>query len=751
MADKARKTSARRGEEQAPARMKASGKARRTGKKKRGRVGRILKGVTIFALAVMLVVTLAGIWFYQTTKMPDPNAEFTTQTTTLYFNDGTTELGQLSVQNRTVLSYEEMPQVVKDAVVAAEDRTFWTNSGIDIKGMLRAFYRIARGDDIQGGSTITQQYIKILYLTSDQTVSRKLRELVLANKLNKDESKEDVLEGYLNTIYFGRSAYGIEAAAEAYFGIHASELSVAQAVVLAAVINSPSYFDPYQDPEAEVRLLERYNYILDGMRDSMHTITEEDYQANYNTLPAINDPVIENVYGGPGGFLIQMATDELRAAGFTDDQIQGGGLQITTTFDPILQQAAIDAAQATVAEAVENARPLADGSQPSAEDLHVGLASIDNNTGEVLALYGGPDYLTNSINWATTPRFAASTFKVYGIIAGLRNGFGLTSMFQGSTFTPTGDDVPVSNDSNAQYPPMDLRQATVYSANTAFVDLITRIPNGYAALVKAANDAGVPENGTWEQQGNRLVLGGGEVSALDNAGGFATLATAGHRLPHHVVREVIDPSGNVVYSADVTGTQAIENAVARDTTSALTGVPVGSSQNAVHGCQVAAKTGTEGVMVGQEGIAETVTRAGWMVGYTRQITTAVLMVAGESGLENLDVYAPGGTFYGATYPTDVWDAYMTAAMAGRPCQNFDPPANIQPTVANTLFSPTPTPSVSETATPTEQPTTGQVTEAPAQPSVPTLNPTETGAAPSIDEPTIPEPEPEPSNSSSAGG
>ncbi|GAA2180081.1 transglycosylase domain-containing protein [Brooklawnia cerclae] len=729
---------------------KGSKRGGRGGRKKRGLLRRILRVGLIVALVMALLGVGGAFVFYQRAELPDPNAEFLTQTTHLYFRDGTTELGSLAIQNRTEISYDEIPQVLKDAVVAAEDRTFWTNQGVDIKGMARAFWRIARGQDVQGGSTITQQYIKIRYLTSDQTVTRKLNEVALAVKMNKGASKEEVLGGYLNTIYFGRGAYGVQAAAQAYFGVDAKDLTVAQSVVLASVLNNPSMYDPANGDEERAALLERYNWVLDSMVDPMGTLTQADRDANYGQLPDFPDIQTDDVYGGTNGFLIRMAEDELEANGFTADQINGGGLTIVTTFDSRMQQAAVDSAQSNVAEAAASASPLRDENgdyvldengntvQPDASDLHVGLASVEVGTGEVLALYGGEDFVSDSRNWATTPRYAASTFKVWGAVAGLRHGFGLSSLLQGNTYTPEGDLSSVQNDSGAQYGSVTLKKAIEDSINTAFVDLVSQVPNGESELIRAANDAGIPEDDSWAAQLNRLVLGEGEVTPLDNASGYATLANNGVRNVTHVVREVRDASGNVIYSGDTEGTQAIENTVARDLTSALQSAVASSTVNAVDGRDVAGKTGTEGVAAGQEDASgdsvsqSQVTRAAWLVGYTKQIATSVMMVAGDSGEENLDVYKkPGNSaFYGAGYPTSVWNDYMAVATEGMEDVSFDPAANIQPTVRSTLTAsatPSASASSSEPQRTTQAPQT--TTQAPT-----TYEPPETTAEETTSEP-----------------
>lgn len=718
-------------------------------KKKGGLLGRLAKIAGIVVLALLLVASVIGMVFYERTELPDPNADFTTQTTRLYFRDGTSELGSLAIQNRTNISYDDMPQSIKDAVVAAEDRTFWTNQGVDLKGMGRAFWGILTNREISGGgSTITQQYIKIRYLTSDQTFSRKFTELALAIKMDNTASKEEVLEGYLNTIYFGRGAYGIEAAAQAYFNVSAADLTIDQSAALAAMVNTPSTLDPASGDNARQALLQRYNYVIDGMLDPIGSITQEQHDQYYNQLPEFPDIPVSDVYGGPNGFLIEMATSELEAQGFTPEQINGGGLTIITTVDARMQQAAIDSAESTVQRAVDNAYYITDDEgnrvKPSADDLHVGLASIDVGTGGILALYGGPDFVSNSRNWATTPRYAASTFKVWGAVAGLRNGFGLSSTLRGSTYTPEGDTEPVQNDSAYNYGTVTLQKAIQDSINTSFVDLVARIPNGTEELIRAANDAGIPEDDSWAPQVNRMVLGEGEVTALDNATGYATLAGNGVRNDTHIVAEVRDASGNVVYSGNTDGIQAIETPVAQDLSYALSGAVAGSTVNAVDGHDVAGKTGTEGIAVGQDGATKQITRSAWLCGYTKQIATAVVMVAGDDGNQNLDVFArPGsGAFYGAGYPTDVWNSYMAVATDGLPFVDFDPPANIQPTVRNTLPVASPTsvaPQPSETTEPeeTSAPETTRPVETTetTEPGRPETTAPETTEAPEPEEPT----------------
>jgi membrane peptidoglycan carboxypeptidase len=248
------------------------------------RVLTVLKWLLIVGLVTMLTGIGAFYYAYTQTTIPNPNRDFQTETTRIFYADGETELGTFATQNRESIPYSEMPDNIKLAVVAAEDQSFWTNQGVDPKGIVRAAFSNARGNATQGASTITQQYVKILYLTQEQSLKRKLKEAFLSLKLQREQSKQQILEGYLNTIYFGRGAYGIQAASMAYFDIPAQDLNLKQAAVLASVLNDPNDLDPEEGKEARAELKDRYSYVLDAMADTGDITTEEADRAS-QTLP----------------------------------------------------------------------------------------------------------------------------------------------------------------------------------------------------------------------------------------------------------------------------------------------------------------------------------------------------------------------------------------------------------------------------------------------------------------------------------
>jgi membrane peptidoglycan carboxypeptidase len=673
----------------APARRDASGRGKRWA---RG----IL--ITISALTLLGLVGVMGVVVvgYTTTTRPDANAEFKTATTFVYYNDGKSKLGSFAIQNRTPLTFDKMPETMKRAAVAAENRSFWTDTGISIRGMVRAAWRIARGDDVQGGSTITQQYIKIMYLNSDQTLTRKFRELFLAYKINKEMSKEEILAGYLNTIYFGHGAYGVQAASREYFNVDAKKLTVQQAAFLATVVNNPSMYDP-RDEGDHSRILSRYRYVLHSMTE-MGDITPAQEAAFAQRLPKFPKTPASQRYGGPDGFLLKMVERELSAAGFDSSQISGGGLKVITTFDEDSQEAAVEAAQKYTKQSAE-----AVGGKAS--KLHAALASVDVNSGEVIALYGGPDFVKNSRNWATTPRPTASTFKAYALAAGLKDGYSLLSRFNGNTFTPPGDSKPVRNEFSNQYgDSVDLIKATADSINTAFVDLTSQMDDGPRKIMKLAQAAGAPKGAGWDNN-NRIPLGTAEVSPLDQASAYATFANEGVSVPSHVVREVRDRRGKVIYEARPEKKRAVSEDVAHDVTYALSNVVEQGTGRAVQTLDrpVAGKTGTKD-RTNDDGSSDVV--SAWFVAYTKQISTAVMYVAGNDGNGDLDNYARPGdrTFFGGTYPALTWADYMATATNGQPVKQFPAPAYV-----NKEEVPQPEPTIQESQQPTEQPTTASPT------------------------------------------
>jgi Membrane carboxypeptidase (penicillin-binding protein) len=692
-----------------------SGPSRGKGKHKRNPWLRALLWTLVSLLGIGLIGVGGIAYAYVTIQVPDENADFLTNTTSIYYADGKQKIGSFQVQNRQSIDYDQMPQFVKDAIVAGENQSFWTDPGISPTGLLRAslgLIGIAPADTTAtgGGSTITQQYIKVMYLTQEKTFTRKAKEILLAAKIGNELSKEDILARYLNTVYFGRGAYGIQAAAQAYFKKNASKLDLAQSVALAAIVNLPGRLDPATGDNAAADLLERYQYILNNMV-KMGTITDSQRVDIYYTLPEFPEIQAGSQLGGTKGYLLKMVEKELLAKGFTDDQIAGGGLKIVTTFDA--------KAQAAMTASVEKGiKWVAQGTGVKASSLHPGMASIDNATGGVLAIYGGADYVKSNRNWATTTTRTGSTFKPYTLVAALRDGWTLSDTVSGNTLKLPGATKPITNAGGANYGRVNLLTATTKSINTAFVDLATKLTGGYESILQAANDAGVPTAEGWDAVPT-ATLGVPEVSPLYQAAGFSTFANEGVRRTPHVVASVVDLQGRTLYEADTTGTQAIEPDIARDVTYALEHVAQDGtgSRAAALGYPVGGKTGTVYYTVN----GKPVTPAIWFIGFTKQITTAINFVRGDSGTESL-----GASIYGGRWPAMTWLDYMQKAMDGKPKLDFAAPSGRVSTQSPTATS-TPTVTATPTATPTVTPT---------EPTVPST-PTPTEPTSSSTEPTAP--------------
>jgi membrane peptidoglycan carboxypeptidase len=687
---------------------------------------KVLLGALITIVSLGLIGTGLVAYAYGTTKLPDPNTDFKTNTTFVYYADGKTPLGSFQVQNRTTIPYDQMPQYVKDAIVAAENRSFWDDPGISVPGLFRAALGLAgiqQSDNTAtgGGSTITQQYIKIMFLTQERTFSRKFTELLLAAKIGQSMTKEQILEGYLNTVYFGRGSYGIEAAARAYFNKPASKLTLAQSVALASIVNSPGNLDPANGDKQAADLLERYQYTLNGMVE-MGKLTAAQKAEIYSTLPKFAKVNDDSRLGGQKGFLLTVVRKELLARDFTEEQIEGGGLKIVTTFDKTDQDAAVKAAQSHTLSTVY-------GNKKKAKGLHAAIASIDNATGGVLALYGGPDYVKSQWNWATTARQTGSSFKPYALTAALREGWTLGDKLNGNTtVTPGGSKV--TNAGGRNYGAVTLLQATTHSINTAFYDLVSRLDGGPEAVVQAANDAGVPTAAGWDLDA-RLPLGTPEVSPINQASGYSTFANYGIHRDWHVVAKVTDSTGAEVYAPDTTGIQTIEHEVTQDVNYALQHVAQDGTGRVAAGLgyPVAGKTGSKG-QPSRNNKRSRETVAAWFVGYTAQITTAVMYVAGNDGNHPLEDY--NTNFFGGTFPAQTWLSYMRVAMQGKDRVSFEAPTKRQSTQSpkpQTSAPMTPSAPVSSSAPP--ETSAPPATSAPPETSAPpaTSAPPETSAPP----------------------
>lgn len=621
----------------------------------------VLKTLFLLGVGLMILAFLGLVLAYFLLPIPNPNAGFQSNNTTLYYRDGKEVISTMSVQNRVSVSYSDMSQSIKDAVVAAENRSFWEDPGFDPIGIGRAFVSNIAGNKRQGGSTITQQYVKIMYLNSNHSYTRKLKELILSLKIGNELSKTQILERYLNTIYFGRGAYGVEAAAKAWFGTSAKDLTIEQSAVLAAVINYPSGLDPENGKESLERLTKRYEYVINAMAE-INKITSEDKEKALKNFPEIKKPEVDkNKYGGPNGFVINTAENQLvevlKSLGYEESEIEGGGFSVITTFDKAKQDALNKVG-------MQQVKDIAAKVNLNPEELDLGVASIDTKTGAVLAIYGGMDFVKNSRNWAITPRPVGSTFKAFTLAAALNvKPFGtlnLNTKLHGNPWTPPGDSAPVKNAYNEQFgKEITLDKAMKVSANTALVDLTYKIPGQAETIAKMANNLGAPTGQGWELN-NRLTLGMAEVNPVNMAAAYATFANGGESNAKYYIEEVRDRNGNVIYKAKSNPIRVLSTEVNNEVNKALVGVNTSGSGKEINkaGFLAAGKTGT--VEMFDREIAV------WYIGYTKQIATAVMFVSGKDGTGDINVWSPKKHFSSGIYPTQVWIDYMKEATKDLP-------------------------------------------------------------------------------------
>ncbi len=714
-----------------------------------------LRLLTLFALLVIFLASAAVIYAYNAVSLPDDSAGDNKAASLVYYSDGKTLMGKYATVNRLPVpdvSKKNLSPLVVHAVLAAEDRSFYSNKGVSPRGIARSVVANVRGGSQQGGSTITQQYIRNYYTSvgTQKTYTRKIREAILAIKIDKQKSKDEILTSYLNTIWWGRHAYGVQAATDAYFarGTSPRAITVSQAAFLAGIIQSPGNDDP-DTKNGEARARQRWQYVLDGML-AQKWISQQDHDSA--TFPTVKKAAVVDQYQGPQGHLLKYVHDELlheMNGLFPDDKaIETGGLRIVTTIDKRAEDAAVAAMDPATGPFPKDGR---------AKQVHAGLASIDVKTGAVVAMYGGPDYLERAINDATTPRQPGSTFKAFTLTAALQQHIGLRSRWAGNSplKLPGGKDT-VHNEFNKSYgSKIDLVKAIRESVNTAFVDLTVFLTP--KVVIDAAVEAGVPRDSPSLDAVPTVTLGTANVSPLSMALAYSSFAGNGRRADRpYIVKTVRDASGTLIvkdkgYKPEVR--RVMPETVARDVSYALQQVVkngTGTAALAV-GRPVAGKTGTANLDQ-----SKSQTTSAWFVGFTPQLATAVDFYRGQGGkTDDLDVLAGNSqqTFFGGGFPAQVWTAYMknTLEVMKIPVADFPPPADIEGDKGRSLvkdaptFRPTETASASPTAsepavpTPTATPT---VVPAPVDPNPPAdPNPPPADPNPPANPPPDPNPAP----------
>ncbi|NKS40686.1 penicillin-binding protein [Rhodococcus hoagii] len=637
-----------------PAPKTRSRKPRRKGR-------RIALYVSLVVVLLLIATPLVAFGVaYKNADVPRPSDMVTNQVSTILASDGT-EIARVVPPegNRTEVTIDQIPGHVRNAVLSAEDRDFYTNPGFSVSGFARAARDNVLGrDSAGGGSTITQQYVKNTLVGSERSVTRKMKELVISSKMAREWSKDEILAAYLNTIYFGRGAYGISAAATAYFGKPLADITVAEGAVLAAVIQSPSSLDPTTDPEA---LQARWNYVLDGMVTmSALAPTERQSMVFPDALPTAPN-ADSGAAPGPEGLIRAQVLRELAESGVSEQDLNTEGLQITTTIDPTAQQAALEA--------------VADTFDGEPENLRTAVVSIDPKSGAVRAYYGGDD--GKGFDFAQAGLQTGSSFKVFGLVAALQQDIPLSQTYDSSPLSVYG--VTINNVEGESCGKCTIAEALKRSLNTSFYRLTLSMDDGAQKIADAAHQAGIPETvpgwqyPTLTQEGgspeNGIVLGQYLTRPIDMASAYATLAASGMYHKPYFVQKVVTADGVVLLDRPASeGERRLDAAVADNVSQAMLPIAAYSRSHGLAGGRPSAsKTGT--AQLGDTGK----NKDAWMVGYTPQLSTAVWVgTADAQAIEN----SWGGPVYGSGLPSDIWKKTMDGALEDVPVEKFPWPAPI---------------------------------------------------------------------------
>lgn len=632
----------------------------------------------VITLATLFIFVTAFAIVYENTSISVRNS-YTSSKASVFKYTNNSEVGRVYREDRVEVPLFRVPLSFQRAILAAEDSNFYSHGGINPIAIGRALLKNATSDTLQGGSTITQQYAKIAYLKPEQKISRKIKEVFVALKVEGTFPKSEILEKYINAVYFGRNAYGVEMAARKYFGVKASALTPSQSIVLAALVRSPANYDPEFKPGNSVRLINRFNGIKANMVDEGWLTLDE---ARAISFPKFGVSKVEDINSSNRGHLIAAIKTELSDLGFTEDVLTVGGYVVQTTLD--------QSAQRFAEFAVETQRPI-----DSPKDLHIGLASVRPGTGEIVALYGGRDYLERQLNDATQAiAQAGSTFKVFAVVAALEKGYSLSTVWDGKspqTFRTSSGNYKVSNYGNTTFGPVSLYRATASSINTVFVKLGTKI--GPESVVDVARRAGIPDS-VQVLPTPSVVLGVSSPRVIDVASSFSTFASGGIYSKPHLVKKIFDGDGELIYEFKGESKRVFSEKVVADLSYSLSGVVRnGTASSVLAGFPrpIAGKTGTS-----QDNASA------WFSGYSPDLATAVAFFR-DTPQKQLTGIGGLNSITGGTFPARIWNVYMKRALAEYPISYFPPPAFVGGTRSTYIDVAKPTPTPTKT-TPAPAPT-----------------------------------------------
>ncbi|MEV8524579.1 transglycosylase domain-containing protein [Streptomyces sp. NPDC052000] len=682
-----------------------------------------------------VLVVFIGVAYYLV-GVPDVARAATAENNVYYWADGSQMVATGGEVNRQIIPYEQIPPAMRYAVISAENKTFETDSGVDPQGIARALLNMAKGGQTQGGSTITQQYVKNARLDDQsQTITRKFKELFISIKVGATKKKSEIMAGYLNTAYYGRGAYGLQAAARTYYSKDAKDLNPSECAFLASLLKGATYFDPAGAPEIDPaataqqntkNATERWGWILDQEVKDKHMDAAE--RAKYTTFPMPDKPKKNANLSGQIGYLVDLAQAYAKNAN-PDIDLNKGGYQIYTTFDKKKVQEMENVVKEVRDKNIDpKKRPKVD------TFVQFGAASVEVKTGAIAAIYGGEDATRHFTNNADeTGAQVGSTFKPFVLAAGMEYGkrdpkkpaqqsdsdrtpvspdsiySGKNKLkiknYDGSVWKDeNGNEWLQTNDGGQSYNPpsygIDLRYAMQESVNTPYVQLGMDV--GTDKVKQVAMAAGLHDNKTSMASSSvpSFSIGTSSPSAIRMAGAYATFAASGtQRDPFSVTS--VKKEGKVIYQHQDQAKSAIPAAVANNVTDVLkTVVEKGTGTHAkLDGREVAGKTGTT------DG-----NKSAWFVGYTPQYSTAVDMYRLDDNetskkREFLEMFGTGGQekIHGASFPSTIWHDYMDQALGNSPAETFPAAEKIGDKVYGSGMSPSPTAVPSQSASPSPSP------------------------------------------------
>ncbi|MCX5196274.1 penicillin-binding protein [Streptomyces sp. NBC_00249] len=690
-----------------------------------------------------VIVAGAGIGI-ASVGTPDENKAAKAENNVFQWADGTQMVATGGSTNRQIVSIDQIPVSMRNAVIAAENESFETDKGVDPMGIARAVVNMATGGSTQGGSTITQQYVKNTFLDSEQTVKRKVTELFIALKLGMTEEKDKVLAGYLNTAYYGRDAYGIQAAARAYFGKDSKDLNPSESAFLASMLKGPNLYNPdgglgsAATPEAnEKRARLRWAWVLD--REVAVGRMDKAERAKYkeSDFPARVESEQARGMNGQIGYLVDVAkTYVVKGGTITTEKLALGGYTIKTTFEKPKVDALVKAVEDTRNDFLdEKKRPEYD------TFVQFGAASVDVKSGALVALYGGPGidqkHFTNNANTSGVP--VGSTWKPYVLAAAMQygtqnsKGAGISadSKYNADDLTvinnregrplldKNGDPFRQKNESPEAHGYVTLNEAMRQSINVPFAQLVFDV--GHSKVRAVAKSTGILEESMDKGDNASFALGTSTPSAIRMADSYATFAASGlHREPYSV-KSVVKNGKELPGFEPPKEARAMDDSIADNVTEVL--------QNVVEN-----GTGTKAKKLGRPAAGKTGTtdqnKSAWFVGYTPQLSTSVTLFRSDPNAkkkELLSMNHVGGvdSIHGGDIPAVIWTEYMREALKGAPVKQFPEAEDIGVT-ADSAGAPTPTPpappspSASPSTSPSPSPST--VSPSPSGSGKPTCKP-----------------------------